>query len=124
MAYCARRHGVLTLQVDGETYEISEADVTVQPLDYNLTAKAHGHTVAELVSPSVQATFMIPDELNIQSFLNICRVTLTVVEWGGRQWVLSDASATFDQGAYNLKQGEITVTFIGRRIREINATAA
>lgn len=118
--YCKNRHGVINFKVDNVSYKLTASDVSVNPVDVTVEAKPHGHSTASFVSPSIEAAFMVPDGMNVTDLLQRCGRTIICEEWNGRTWLLQNAQPTFSERPYNVSQGEVSIVWVGDRIRELN----
>lgn len=117
--YCPRRMGILNFKCNNVSQYITEADVNIQFSDFLVNEKPNGFTTTEKRSPSIEATFQMPDEMCLTDLQKECGKTIVAEEYNGRTWVLERAHPSGDM-TWNATQGEITVKWIGSKIREIN----
>ena len=122
--FCQNCYGVVNIKFGSESIEFTEADIRVQPLDFFRRKKPNGKFVVERATPAVQFTSQMPCDRKVQDVLKLCNGTLVINECCGRVWVLEKASATWDDMPYSAKEGEVTLTFIGTKFRELLAQAA
>jgi hypothetical protein len=112
--------GIVNLKINNVSFAITEADVEIQPSNHIVKPKPNGFTTVENTTPSIKATFQIPDELSITDILENCSQTVIAEEWNGRTWVLEKAQPTFEGAPWNSTQGTLMITWVGSKIREIN----
>src|SRR4030042_304392 len=121
MAFCRRGHGVVNIKINGQSYEFTEADVTIGATNYMREEKPNGHFVVSRSSYKASTVFQIGNDLKIQDLLAACDLSVVLQEANGRPWAMSGAVPTFDDQAWNATQGGRRINWIASEMKEVLA---
>lgn len=116
---CKLSHGVLNFTINGQAYEVTEDDISIQPDEFIRQPESNGRYTVRKTSPSVSGTMHVPPNTRVNDLLGLCDGVVVVQEHNGRTWILSEASMTHDESPYDVQTGKFRFRLIARKCREL-----
>src|SRR5262245_49035298 len=124
MAICAKCKGVLNLVVEGRNIRLqSDGDVTVLVSTQKRTEAYDGEFTIETRNAKITATVVIPVELYVQHFQDLCNVPVVLELCDGRTFSTDHASNVSDS-PYDAKKNLQPLELIADAITELLPIAA
>jgi len=124
MASCIKCKGVLNFVIQGRTIRLqSDGDVTVLVSNENRTATYDGEFTREDRNPTIVATVVVPIDMYVRYFQEICNVPLVLELCDGRTFSTEHAS-NVSQDPYDAKNNTQPLELITDEIVELLPQAA
>jgi len=124
MAICIKCKGVLNFTIQGRSIRLqSDGDVTVVVTNQRRTEAYDGEWTLEDRNPTIEATVVVPVDMYVRYFQEICNVPLVLELCDGRTFSTEHAS-NIAEDAYDAKKNIQKLTLITDEIIELLPLAA
>jgi|SRR5262245_1126202 len=124
MATCIKCKGVLNFVISGRTIRLqSDGDVTVLVSNQNRTATYDGEFTLEDRNPTIVAVVVVPIDLYVRYFQELCNVPVVLELCDGRTFSTEHAS-NVSQDPYDAKNNTQPMELITDEIVELLPQAA
>lgn len=124
MAICIKCKGVLNFTIQGRAIRLqSDGEVTVLVSNQKRSEAYDGEWTLEDRNPHVEATVVVPIDMYVRYFQEICNVPLVVELCDGRVFSTEHASQIAEDG-YDAKKNTQKLTLITDEIIELLPQAA
>ena len=119
MTICKLAQGSLNFTVNGDIYEVTEDDITIQPDSFIREPQSNGRFTDKRTSPWISGSMHVPVGKRVTDLLGLCDSVVVLQEQNGRTWILSNASITHEEGPYDVQSGKFRFKMIGQSMREL-----